>query len=78
MVAERRFEVGDFVRVVRPDYGTAAEAFLDSLCSSQAPLPPGVWKVVRTLPADSTGFQYHIQADQGIERLVHDSQLERA
>jgi hypothetical protein len=54
------------------------EVFLNGICPSGAPLPPGIWKVVRVLPADQTGFQYHIQADQGIERLVHESQLELA
>jgi hypothetical protein len=77
-VAERRFKVGDYVRVVRPDNATAMEVFLDGICPSGAPLPPGVWKIVRVLPADQTGFQYHIQADQGIERLVHESQLDLA
>jgi hypothetical protein len=77
-VAEHRYKVGDRVRVVRPANADAVDAFLDRIGPSGTPLPPGIWKVVRALPADQTGFQYHIQADQGIERLVHESQLEPA
>jgi hypothetical protein len=77
-VAERLFKVGDYVRVVRPDNAIAMEVFLDRICPSGVPLPLGVWKVVRVLSADQTGFQYHIQADQGIERLVHERQLKLA
>lgn len=34
-----------------------------------------VWEVVRLRPADLDGFQYHIRAADGLERVVHEKEL---
>jgi len=67
---------GGWVRIVRTASATLVEAFT-------APPAPGrdtstVWTVVRLIPPDARGPQYHVQDDQGTSRAVHESEIDEA
>jgi hypothetical protein len=71
-----RFRVGDRVRVVEADNASIVETFIDRVTSSHAGKSQEVWEVVRLLPPDDGGFQYHIKGGRdGLTRLVHERQL---
>jgi hypothetical protein len=74
-----RFRVGDRVRVVGSDDSSTAQAFVDWVISSHTDRSQEMWEVVRQLPPDDGGFQYHIKGGRdGVTRLVHERQLVRS
>jgi hypothetical protein len=78
MTAGHRFKVGDRVRVAARLSRTAVEAFLDVVTSIDVQQRGEVWEVVRLRPPDESGFQYHIKAESGLERVVHEKELAAA
>jgi hypothetical protein len=72
-----RFKVGDWVRVVGADDAGVIEAFIDRVALSHADRSQDEWEVIRLLPPDQCGFQYHIKRRRDdLTRLVHERQLE--
>ena len=74
-MAEHRFKVGDKVRIVRSASAGGAEAFVSRITPYNE---NAVWRVVRLLPSDGGGPQYHVRAEDGAERSVHEAGLRRA
>jgi hypothetical protein len=71
-----RFRVGDRVRIVASDDTSLVETFIDRVESSHTDKSQEVWEIVRLLPPDESGFQYHIKGGRdGLTRLVHERQL---
>ncbi len=78
-MASHRFKVGDQVRMVKFASTNTVEAFLNMVATIDVVQPQDTWEVIRLLPADSNGFQYHIKGNQqGPERLVREEQLQPA
>jgi len=74
-----KFKVGDRVRLVKLVSTNTVEAFLNMVTTIDVAQPEEIWEVTRLLPADHTGFQYHIRGHQkGPERLVREEQLQPA
>ena len=74
-----KFKVGDRVRLVKLVSTNTVEAFLNMVTTVDITQPEDTWEVTRLLPADSSGFQYHIKGRQeGRERLVREEQLQAA
>ena len=74
-MAEHRFRVGDLIRIARSANASRAEIFVARVAQAEAAV---TWTVVRLLPADHAGPQYRVRSGAGMERAVHESQLERA
>ena len=75
-MASHKFKVGDQVRLVKLTSANTVEAFLNMVTTIDVTRPEDTWEITRLLPADSTGFQYHIKGNQkGPERLVREEQL---
>ena len=75
MAAEHRFKVGDKVRLAGRIGRNPVEEFMDIVTSIDVRHQDEVWEVVRLRPPDQSGFQYHIRAGGGLERLVHEAEL---
>jgi hypothetical protein len=75
-MAQHHFEVGDRVRIVRTASATLVEAFTAPPASRRD--TPTVWTVVRLIPPDARGPQYHVHADCGTSRAVHESEIDEA
>jgi hypothetical protein len=73
-----RFKVGDLVRIDKAEGRNAAEVLAN--LGRRAPLPEGLFEVVRQLPALDTGdFQYRVKAAAGgQERVVREGQISPA
>jgi hypothetical protein len=75
-MASHKFKLGDQVRLVKLTSSNTVEAFLNMVTTIDVTRPEDTWEVTRLLPADSNGFQYHINGSQaGPERLVREEQL---
>ena len=74
-MAQHHFQVGTGFASVRTASATLVEAFT-------APLMPRdtstVWTIVRLIPPDARGPQYHVQDDQGTSRAVHEYEIDEA
>ncbi|WP_445500731.1 hypothetical protein [Microvirga sp. G4-2] len=76
-MAMHQFRPGDRVKLRSLSSANTAEAFLDLM------VPAGVrkftsdaWEVMRLLPPDGTGAQYHVRSERdGMQRRVHEEQL---
>ncbi len=74
-MATHRFKVGDRVLVVKSASANRAEAFVGHVTPQRT---SAVWTVVRLLPVDGGGPQYHVRSEDGAQRSVHESELKRA
>jgi hypothetical protein len=77
-MAERKFKVGDLVRVERNASLSLAEALLDdlSVAASTRGQATGIYEVMACLPAVEGQFQYRIRGQsQQPQRIVLESQL---
>ena len=74
-MAEHRFRIGDLIRIVRSANASRAEFFVARIAREEA---EATWTVVKLLPADGGGPQYRVESGAGMQRAVHESQLERA
>lgn len=64
------------MRIVGSNDTSLVETFIDRVNSSHADKSQEVWEIVRLLPSDEGGFQYHIKGGHdGRTRLVHERQL---
>ena len=71
-----KFKLGDRVRLVKFASTNTVEAFLNMVISVGVTQPQEIWEVTRLLPADVSGFQYHVRGSrEGTERLVREEQL---
>jgi len=76
-MASHRFKVGDKVRMVRLSSANTVEAFLNMVTLTDVARPQDTWEIIRLLPADRSGFQYHVRGEQtGPERLVREEELQ--
>jgi hypothetical protein len=74
-MGSHRFKVGDRVLIVRSASASRAEAFVGHVTPVRT---SAVWTVTRLLPLDGGGPQYHVRAEDGAQRSVHESELTRA
>jgi hypothetical protein len=75
-MTSHKFKLGDRVRLVKLASTNAVEAFLNMVTTVDVTQPQEIWEVTRLLPADVSGFQYHVRGSrEGTERLVREEQL---
>ena len=75
-MTSHKFKLGDRVRLVKRASTNTVEAFLNMVTTIDATQPQDIWEVTRLLPANVSGFQYHIRGSrEGPERLVYETQL---
>ena len=78
-MSSHKFKVGDRVRLVKFTSTNTVEAFLNTVTTIDTTQPQEVWEVTRLLPADQSGFQYHVRGiHDGPARLVREEQLQPA
>jgi len=76
-VGSHRFNVGDTVRIVRSASANLVEDFLDSHSAIRSTQSGETWEVIRLLPPDNNGLQYHVKGrPEGPAQLVRETQLE--
>jgi hypothetical protein len=77
-MTEHAFKIGDEVRLVGRIAASPAEAFLHLVTLSERNGAAKPWQIVRLLPPDGVGFQYHVRCPiDGSERIAHESELAR-
>ena len=75
-MTSHKFKLGDRVRLVKRASTNTVEAFLNMVTTIDATQPQDIWEVTCLLPANVSGFQYHIRGSrEGPERLVYEAQL---
>ena len=73
-MAEHRFKVGERVHVVKTGASPA-----ETLIGRSVPYDrKAVWDIVKLMPSDAGGPQYHVQSTDGARRAVHEFELRRA
>jgi len=78
-MTSHKFKIGDRVRLVKLASTNTVEAFLNMVTTADTTRPDDIWEVTRLLPADQSGFQYHVRgAHNGPARLVREEQLQPA
>jgi hypothetical protein len=60
-MTSHKFKLGDRVRLVKLASTNAVEAFLNMVTTVDVTQPQEIWEVTRLLPADVSGFQYHVR-----------------
>ena len=75
LMPQHRFLLGDRVRIVR----TASANYVEAFAAPNTPRDTStVWTVVRLVPSDDSGPQYHVRAENGSARAVHEHELDKA
>ena len=74
---EHQFHLGDRVKILSFSSANTAEAFLNLVVPADVRrFTSDVWEVIRLLPPDAAGLQYHVRSERdGLQRLVHETQL---